>query len=70
MNNVHFERYRRMLEFQEEIKPFTPTIRELMELWKLSSSSAVMYSLRRIGQMGLLLEREYGKTTRYYAVKR
>jgi hypothetical protein len=63
------ERHQKMLEYQEQIAPFTPTIRELQELWGLSSTSVTLTTLRYLVGMRHVITRRHGKLDRYYAVR-
>jgi len=63
------ERHGRMLEFQDQIKPFTPTIRELVDLWGVRSTSAAAYILERLVDHGLVITRSHGDVKdSYYAI--
>jgi DNA-binding MarR family transcriptional regulator len=66
------KRHQEMLAFQDKIHPFTPTLAELMEVWHLSTKSAVVYVLKKLVERGLCVTRgnKVGKYTRYYAVNR
>lgn len=57
-----------MLVLQDEIRPFTPTVRELMEVWNLSSTSAVHRTLAELEEAGLVITRKRGARSKYYAV--
>lgn len=62
------ERHQKMLEFQSEIYPFTPTIRELQEIWNLSTSSAAFDVIKKLIEMDCIKSRTKGKHTQYYAI--
>jgi hypothetical protein len=64
------KRHRMMLEFQEQIKPFTPTVRELMELWGVNTTSAVCLALGRMEELGIVVTRRHGeRQDSYYAIE-
>lgn len=56
-----------MLEYQSKIYPFSPTVRELMDLWKLNTTSAVVLALGHMRDNDLLFVREAGAKTHYHA---
>ena len=60
-------RHASMLEYQSKIQPFTPTIRELKELWGLNTTCAVHLSLQRLESAGVVVSRKHGKTKSYFA---
>lgn len=61
------KRHQKMLAYQETIKPFTPTVRELKRVWKVSSLHTAGRTLARLVEMGLVLRRK--KYNGYYAVQ-
>lgn len=61
------QRYRTMLEYQSRIYHFSPTIRELMDLWQLKTTSAVHHTLSRMQDDNLLFVRDMGDRTYYHA---
>lgn len=62
-------RHRLMLAYQEKIKPFTPVIRELCDLWGVRGTGTVHLTLKRMEEAGLVISRAYKGIKRYYAVK-
>ena len=62
------ERHKSMLEYQKKIYPFTPTLKELQALWKLNTTSAVVSSIHNLEREGLIISRERGRKTFYYAI--
>ena len=62
------ERHQKMLAFQQEIKPFVPTLRELATLWGDKSTSVVRYYLDKMVAAELAISRSRGKYHSYYAV--
>jgi hypothetical protein len=62
------QRHQAMLELQEQIAPFTPSIRDVMTAWGLSSTSSTLYVLGLLVRDGLCKTMSVGKVTRYYAV--
>lgn len=63
-------RHKQMLQFQKEIAPFTPTTRELMELWGYNATSAVSYTLHVLLAAGLVIARSNGSYSKYFAVRK
>lgn len=63
-------RYHKMLEHQERIRPFPPTMDELRELWDLKSKSSVENTLHHLIRMGLVVYRENGSHSQYYAIEK
>jgi SOS-response transcriptional repressor LexA len=59
------ERHQQMLDYQAEIAPFPPTLREMMIVWKLQSTSAAAWVLRLLTKQGLCVTRK----GRYYAIE-
>lgn len=68
-DELHLRRHKQMLKFQEEIKPFTPTIRELVSLWGLKTTSATHATIRYLVNCGYVIERRIGDEHKYYAVE-
>lgn len=64
LDEIFIKRHTLMLEFQEEIKPFTPTIRELADIWKLKSASVASYTLKVLEIAGLVVKSGH----EYYAI--
>jgi len=62
-------RYEKMLAYQEKIKPFTPTIKELCEVWGLHTTSSVHIVLRRLEKDGRVVSRLRGPIKHYYAIR-
>lgn len=67
---VHVDRHGKMLEYQKQIAPFTPTIRDLEELWDVRSTAVVVGTLKHLGDWGMVIVRQHGETKSYYAVRR
>ena len=63
-------RYEYMLFHQNEIYPFTPTIRVLRDLWGLKTTSSVHSTLKNLEELGYVVSRKNGKTKKYFAVKK
>lgn len=61
------ERHAKMLDLQEDIYPFTPTLRELQELWNLNTTSAVRRSLEYMVELDIVSFRLRGVKRYYYA---
>ena len=66
---LYVVRHKQMLEYQKQIAPFTPTIRDLMEIWGLKSTSIVKETLSKMAKRGLVIRRERGAKHAYYAVE-
>lgn len=62
-------RYEKMLAYQEEIKSFTPTIKELCVVWGLQTTSSVHLVLKRLEKDGRVVSRLRGEIKHYYAVQ-
>jgi len=62
-----YKRHKMMLDFQDEIRPFTPAQRELVDLWGVHLSS-VNLALKTMVKFGLAVTRKRGEYTTYYAV--
>lgn len=69
MPKLYRERHQKMLDLQDEIRPFTPTVRELMEAWGLNSTSVVHRTLTKLEESGLVITREMGPGKKYYAIE-
>ncbi len=69
MTERYLERHEQMLKFQEEIFPFTPTIRELMKAWNVGSTSVARNTLHELVDRGLVVTRMCGSAMHYYAVE-
>jgi ribosomal protein S25 len=67
VSEIFRKRYEAMLEYQREIHPFTPTVRELMEKWGMRHVSVAYYTLRKLEKSGKVVSRKHGKTKSYYA---
>lgn len=63
------ERHRVMMEYQKEISPFTPTIREIADLWNIKSMGSVIFVLNKMQSMGMVVSRQRGAHRSYYAIK-
>jgi len=61
-------RHRKMVDFQEKIKPFTPTIGDLLCVWGVNSKNTVFVILRKMEAMGLVKTRKAGDGKKYYAI--
>jgi len=61
------ERWEMMLVYQEEIKPWIPTMRELIVVWKVASTSVVRNTLINMVKEGMAVSRKSGNSTEYYA---
>lgn len=69
--DLHIERHGEMLKYQKKIAPFTPTFRELMDLWGLRTVSSVYFTLNFLSDIGLVTSRGRGKKkTQFYAIER
>lgn len=72
MSRVNFEklnqRHKQMLYFQSQIDPFVPTIRELVDVWGINSTSHAKYILDEMDKHGMVKTREHGNSKSYYAV--
>ena len=73
MNKINIkrvvERHKRMLEYQDEIYPFTPSVKELMEVWELRTTSAVHLTLCHLVEMGLCVKRGDGNARSVHALE-
>jgi hypothetical protein len=64
------QRHTAMLHYQKSIAPFTPTVRELMEVWKVDSTNTVSVILNNLLATGAVVVHKVGKTGHhYYAVE-
>lgn len=61
--------HEKMLQYQEQIKPFPPTIRELMKVFGISSTSATTYDLQLMEELGMVVTRTLGNKRTFYAVE-
>lgn len=61
------DRYKSMVKYQNEISPFTPTIRELQSLWGLNTTSAVALCLKNLVKKGYVISRLKGNSKNYFA---
>lgn len=66
----HIKRHKKMMRYQKKIAPFTPTIDELLIVWKLNTKSHVIYCLNNLIKLGLIITRKHGIKTYYYAVEK
>lgn len=69
---MYEERYEKMVEFQEEIKPFTPTVRDFSTVWGLSGTSPALACIKQMIKRGMIVFRETGEKKgrkQYYARK-
>lgn len=68
------ERHKMMLDYQDKIAPFTPTLRDLETLWYLEENGHLISSVRsvllRMEKKGLVITRKKGNKTSYYAIVR
>lgn len=62
------DRHQKLLDYQEEIFPFTPTIREIQEVWEMNSTAPVRYTLDKLVELESVLTRTHGSKTQYYAI--
>lgn len=62
------DRHQKLLDYQTEIYPFTPTIREIQEVWEMSSTASVRYTLDKLVDLEYVKTRVHGDKTQYYAV--
>lgn len=63
------ERHNQLLDYQTKIFPFTPTIREIQDVWGMNSTAPVRNTLDRLIEMGRIQTRDIGENkTQYYAV--
>lgn len=67
--DLHVSRYKAMLDFQETIKPFTPTVRDLVRVWSVNSTNTALGILIGLSRAGLCVTRENGSHTSFYAIK-
>jgi hypothetical protein len=65
----HLNRWKLMVEYQEKIHPFPPTVRELQKLWGLNTTSAAHLTLNHLIKMGLVLIRWRGTYRVFFAKK-
>jgi len=64
------KRHQSMLAYQKEIAPFVPTVRELMGLWRLNTTSIAHLTLQHFVESGLVITRKRGDKTFYYAIEK
>ena len=57
------EKHRKMIEHQEKIKPFAPTVKQAAEIWSIVPSAA-FYALNRMLKLGAV---KYNGRS-YYAI--
>ena len=78
MRKINLVKYKdlhqKILDYQKEISPFTPTMRELQKVLDYSTNSCIEYFLKRMWQMNWMVRRNMateGKRSKYiyYAVK-
>lgn len=68
MNIAKFnERHQKMLDYQRNVKPIAP-MRDLEEVFGLSSTSAVDYVLKKMAGCGMVKRVPKGKYSQYVAV--
>jgi len=58
------KKHSKMIEFQETIRPFVPTIRQMAGVWGLKSLSATSFALNRLLDVGAVVYNGF----HYYAV--
>mgnify|MGYP000465852248 CR=1 FL=1 len=59
-----------MLRYQDEISPFTPTMRELGHIWGIRTTSHTSYVLNNMLKNGMVITRKVGNRKKvYYAVE-
>lgn len=72
MQQIHLDRWAELLEFQKQIKPFSPTLDEIGKLWGFGASrksSAPRNTLEILEKNGYVLSRKpFGRCTLYYAI--
>ena len=68
LSNLDIEYWKQILEYQNEIAPFTPSMAEIAEALGLSAKSHVHALLGHLHRHGLVVTRETGSKTQYYAV--
>jgi hypothetical protein len=66
MKKRFYERHEQMLEFQEKIKPFTPTLDELKVIWGLASRRVARYTIEKLLSESMVISRN----GHYYAISR
>lgn len=62
------ERHLQLMEYQEEIYPFTATLREIQDVWKMGSLASVRYTLDKLFELDSVKIRKHNKKQHYYAV--
>lgn len=65
---THYKRFDMMLQWQRDNFPKTPTIRDLMALWKLRSENTVKNTLNALMAKDLVRTFKRGQYKGYYAV--
>lgn len=65
--DIHFQRYQLMLEYQENNKPWTPSITDLIQVWGVQPTAAHR-TLKLLKASGLCITRKRGNIQQYYAV--
>jgi hypothetical protein len=66
---LHIKRWKILLDYQKKISPFIPTVRELMDLWGLNTTSATRRTLIFLLEKGLVIHRGEKKSAAYYAIE-
>ncbi len=63
------ERHNQLLNYQTKVFPFTPTIREIQEVWGMNSTAPVRHTLDKLIELDRIQTRSIGDNkTQYYAV--
>lgn len=62
-------RHKEMLDLQKKMFPFLPTARDLQKLWNLNTTSSVFLTLKNMEKMRLVVTKERGSYTNYYAIE-
>ena len=61
-------RHKAILDLQEQIKPFTPTIAEITVAMGIQAKSHAWKLLRFFEKRGMVISRQTGKGRHYYAI--
>lgn len=63
-------RWEVMIAYQECIKPFTPSVRDMVEQWAVNSTAHAAFILKKLVKLGLVTTRKRGQAgQQYYAIQ-
>lgn len=68
-NEELMDRYNKLIDYQKEVYPFIPKVREIQKVWNTKSTGAVVYILNKLVDMGKVRKRSVGnRKNEYYAI--